>query len=83
MREEPGGGAPPHKAPERQQDEEGGGHVDGDQGGGSEGADLREYVEVSECGWLNIHSKREWLSPKITSGRRPRVIFGDNHSSFE
>ena len=25
---------------------------------------LREYVEVSECGWLNIHERREWLSKK-------------------
>ena len=27
---------------------------------------LREYVEVSECGWLNIHERREWLSKKTS-----------------
>ena len=47
------------------------------------GVRLREYVEVSEGGWLNIHSKLEWISPKITRGLRPLVIFGDIHSRFE
>ena len=36
---------------------------------------MRDYVEVSEGGWLNIHSKREWLSPKITSGREATSDF--------
>ena len=55
MREEPGRGAPPHQAPERQQDEEGGGHVDGDQGGGSEGADLQTIDFTNSEGGIILH----------------------------
>ena len=50
MREEPGRGAPPHQAPERQQDEEGGCRVDGDQGGGSQGADLKTIYFMNKKG---------------------------------
>ena len=30
------------------------------------GRKMREYVEVSECGWLNIHERQEWLSKKTS-----------------